>query len=86
MKLENVLAVKGSRIETCALTDTVRDVIAHLKAAEVLLDRVEAREVWDYEIAYPVLHLLRYALELLLKACLGGYNPPDADRPLEVSR
>lgn len=35
MKLENVLAVKGSRIETCALTDTVRDVIAHLKAANV---------------------------------------------------
>ena len=35
MKLENVLAVKGPRIETCALTDTVRDVIAHLKAANV---------------------------------------------------
>jgi len=35
VKLENVLAVKGSRIETCALTDTVRDVIAHLKAANV---------------------------------------------------
>jgi hypothetical protein len=42
----------------------------YLKAAEVLLDRVEARDVWDYEIAYPVLHLLRHALELLLKACL----------------
>lgn len=42
----------------------------YLKAAEVLLDRVEARDVWDYEIAYPVLHLMRHALELLLKACL----------------
>lgn len=42
----------------------------YLKAAEVLLDRVETRDVWDYEIAYPVLHLLRHALELLLKACL----------------
>jgi len=35
VKLENVLAAKGSRIETCALTDTVRDVIARLKAANV---------------------------------------------------
>ena len=35
MKLENVLAAKGSRIETCALTATVRDVIARLKAANV---------------------------------------------------
>lgn len=42
----------------------------YLKAAEVLLDRVEARGVWDYKIAYPVLHLMRHALELLLKACL----------------
>jgi glycosyltransferase involved in cell wall biosynthesis len=25
-------------------------------------------------------------LSVLFKACLGGYNPPDADRPLEVSR
>lgn len=42
----------------------------YLKAAEVLLDRVETRDVWDYGIAYSVLHLLRHALELLLKACL----------------
>lgn len=40
------------------------------KAAEVLLDRVETRDIWDFEIAYPVLHLLRYALEQILKACL----------------
>jgi hypothetical protein len=43
----------------------------YMKAADVLLDQVQARAVWDYEIAYPTLHLLRHALELLLKGCLA---------------
>lgn len=43
----------------------------YLKAAEVLFDQIGSRAIWDYETAYPCLHLLRHALELLLKACLA---------------
>ena len=43
----------------------------YLKAAEVLFEQIRSRAIWDYEIAYPCLHLLRHALELLLKACLA---------------
>jgi hypothetical protein len=42
----------------------------YLKAAEPVLDRGATRDVWDYEIAHPGVHLLRHALELIVKACL----------------
>lgn len=35
MKLENVLAVKGSKIEICAPGDTIAEVVAHLRSANV---------------------------------------------------
>jgi hypothetical protein len=53
----------------------------YLKAAELLIDQVDTRDVWDYEISYPVLHLMRHALELLLKACLV---PPPHGHELDV--
>lgn len=43
----------------------------YLKAAEVLFEQVESRAVWDHEVGYPALHILRHAMELLLKACLA---------------
>jgi len=53
----------------------------YLKTAEVLFDQIGSRAIWDFEIAYPCLHLLRHALELLLKACLAP-PPHGHDRDL----
>lgn len=53
----------------------------YVKAAEVLFDQIGSRAIWDYEIAYPCLHLPRHALELLLKACLA---PPPHGHDLDL--
>jgi len=47
----------------------------------VLFEQIGSRAIWDYEIAYPCLHLLRHALELLLKACLA---PPPHGHDLDL--
>lgn len=53
----------------------------YLKAAEVLFDQVESCAVWDYEIGYPALRLLRHAIGLVLKACLA---PPPHGQDLRT--
>lgn len=44
----------------------------YLKAANLIVDGVRQKQVADYEVAYPVLYLYRHAIEVLVKALIGG--------------
>lgn len=43
----------------------------YLKAANLLVESIEKKQVGDFEIAYPVLFLYRHALEVLIKHFIG---------------
>ena len=41
-------------------------------SAEILVETIKRGDVYDYDIANPVLYLYRHSIELVLKAIIGG--------------